>query len=495
MTQHNAHVADGHDSIPVLKNYIGGSWVSGNGDENTSINPADASVCHRFTNASPEQLEQAIASAKSARSDWDRLGVIARGAILRKAAQLMEERAEELAQLMTLEQGKVLGDSRGEVGATIETLYYHAGCGRNPVGTIYPSSHPEEIIRTVRRPLGTVGVITPWNFPLQIAAWKVAPALLWGNTVVWKPSSETPAVAAVFVEILLAAGVHPEAIQLVLAPGRLGSALVEHSDINAVTFTGSVGVGHLIRDKVIPRGAKLQMELGGHNAAVVNEDADMELAAAAIVAGAMGSTGQKCTATRRIITVGGAAEKLIPHLKTELAKLRVGVGNDPQATIGPVVSARAAGEIKDSVKQAISEGAEVVAQNEIPTDSDAFVAPTILRGSPELTICSEEVFGPVTTVLEVGSIEEAVELANATEFGLTATIFTSQERAVRYFLDHMDAGLVKVNVPTTGSEVHGPFGGVKNSTYPGPREQNGDSAADFFTQTKTAYLRLVPEKE
>lgn len=475
-----------------LSQFINGQWVEGAGETRQSFNPVNDEVVAEYRSADESQLNDAIASAVEAQAKWDEVGIIARGAILRKAAQLLEERSDELTQLMTDEQGKVLADSKGEVGATVETLYYQAGCARQAIGTSYPSGNPEELIRTVRRPLGTVGVITPWNFPLQIAAWKIAPALLWGNTVVWKPSSETPAMAVEFVKILTDAGVPAGVCNLILGPGSLGGELVADDRIAAVTFTGSVGVGQRIRDVIIPRGGKLQMELGGHNAAIVMPDADIDLAADYVVAGAMGSTGQKCTATRRIIAVGGVAEKLAPAIAKRVEALVVGEGRDEKAGIGPVISARAAKEIADAVQQAKDEGAEVIATADIPK-GDAFVAPTVLKGTKDLTICNEEVFGPVTTLLEVDSLEDGVELANDTEFGLTATLFTSDERAVRYFVDHMDAGLVKVNAPSTGSEVHGPFGGLKNSTYPGPREQNGDAAADFFTKSKTAYLRLAPQ--
>ncbi|MDO5719228.1 MAG: aldehyde dehydrogenase family protein [Actinomycetaceae bacterium] len=478
-----------------LSNFIDGQWVKGDGDATESLNPADGSVVARFTAATSEQLSTMIDVSVKAQNAWDNVGIIQRGLILRQAAQIMSERAEELAELMTAEQGKVLGDSRAEVGATIETLYYHAGCARSANGSTYPSSVPDELIRTIRRPLGTVGVVTPWNFPLQIAAWKIAPALLWGNTVVWKPSSETPAIAVEFVKILAQAGVIPGAINLLLGSGRLGGTMVADPRVAGVTFTGSVRVGHIIRDAVIPRGAKLQMELGGHNPTIVLPDADMELAADSIVAASMGSTGQKCTATRRIITVGEAYDALAPQIAKRVEALSVGQGDADDSQIGPVISRKARVEIDDAIALAVSEGAQVLAKAGIPDEDGAYATPTLLTGSRDLTICREEVFGPVTTILKVDSLQDAVELANDTEYGLTASLFTSDERSVRYFLTHVEAGLVKVNAPSTGSEVHGPFGGLKNSTYPGPREQNGDSSADFFTQTKTAYIRLAPEKD
>lgn len=419
--------------------------------------------------------------------------MLARGKVLRTAAQLLEARAEEIAALMTREQGKTLADSRGEVGASVETLYYHAGAARRPTGVTFPSANPDEVIRTVRRPVGTVGVITPWNFPLQIPVWKIAPALMWGNTVVWKPASDTPAMAVALAEIFAEAGVPAGVLNLVLGPGSMGADLVADRRIDAVTFTGSVPVGHSIRDVVIPRGGRLQMELGGHNPAIVLPDADMAGAAVFITAAAMNSTGQKCTATRRVIAVGTAYDSLVPELTAKVQALRVGPGADPDSEIGPLVSRRARDEVAGAIEQAICEGATVLAQADLPgQDAGCFVAPTVLEGEATLTIACEEVFGPVTTVLRVPDLDAAIELANATPFGLTASVFTRDEAAVRRCLDEVDAGLIKVNGPSTGSEVHAPFGGLRDSSFPAPREQGSDAVADFFSVTKTAYLRALP---
>lgn len=477
-----------------LKQFINGRWVDGSGPTAASFNPAvpDEAVA-QYATATSADLDSALDAATQAAFDWDRLGIIARGNILRRAAEILGRRTEEVAQLMTREQGKVIGDSRGEVGASIETLYYNAGSARRANAAVYPSANPDEVVRTVRRPMGTVAVITPWNFPLQIPAWKIAPALLWGNTVVWKTASDTPATAAVFAEILQEAGVPDGVLNLLLGPGALGSELVADPRAEAVTFTGSVEVGHLIREKSVLRGAKLQMELGGHNAAIVLADADIPSAADFITAAATGSTGQKCTATRRVIAVGAVHDQLRDELVKRFEGLHVGAGTEEGAGIGPVVNDRARRDIDDAVQQAEGEGAQVLARAPIPDGEGHFVAPTLLGGTPELTICREEVFGPVTTLLRAECLDEAIELANATDFGLTASVFTSDERSIRRCLNDLVAGLIKVNGPSTGSEVHAPFGGLRDSSQPGPREQNSDAAADFFTLTKTAYLRLAPE--
>ncbi|MFF2502446.1 aldehyde dehydrogenase family protein [Streptomyces sp. NPDC058067] len=474
-----------------LRHLIAGEWVDGDGDEVFSLDPArrDRPVA-TYRTASEALLDRAATAAKGAQPDWSGQGLIRRGLMLRRAAELLADRTEDVARLMTREQGKTFSESRAEVGATVETLHYHAARARAADGVSYPSSHPDEVIRTVRRPLGVVAAITPWNFPLQIPAWKIAPALLWGNAVVWKPASDTVAVAVAFAEVLVEAGVPAGVLNLLLAPGSLGAALVAREEIAGVTFTGSVPVGRSIQATAVPRGAKVQMELGGHNAAIVLPDIDPAEAAAALVAGAMGSTGQKCTATRRIIAVGEAYDTLLPELERRVKALVVGDGMDDGVEIGPLVSPGARQEVEAAVEGAVTEGARVLARADCPVPDDScHFPPTLLTGTPDLSICQEEVFGPVTTLLRAADLDDAIRIANGTRFGLTAAVFTCDERVVRRCLAELDAGLIKVNAPTTGSELHAPFGGLKDSSFPAPREQNGDSSAEFFTWTKTAYVR------
>ncbi|MDQ2852161.1 MAG: aldehyde dehydrogenase family protein [Actinomycetota bacterium] len=475
-----------------LLNLVDGQWLAGTGDELYSLDPARPDrVVARYRPADEDLLKQAIAAATGAQRGWAGIGVIARGLVLRRAAALLQERLEEFAALMCAEQGKTLGEARGEVALSAETLYYHAGQARSADGATFPSSNPDEVIRTVRRPVGTVAVITPWNFPLQIPVWKIAPALLHGNTVIWKPASETPAMASAFTQLLVEAGLPDGVLNLLLAPGSLGAALVADPGVDAVTFTGSVPVGRSIAAAATPRGAKVQLELGGHNAALVMDDVDLAAAADAVVAGAMGSTGQKCTATRRVIVADAVYEQFLPLLAERVRALQVGVGDDPATTIGPLVSARACQDVAAAVEQACREGAQVLATAEIPTGPGCWSAPTLLAGTPDMAIASEEVFGPVTTVLRAADLDEAIALANATSFGLTAAVFTTDEATARRCVAELDAGLVKVNGPTTGSELHAPFGGLKDSSFPAPREQNAGTAADFFTWTTTAYLRTA----
>ncbi|QSE90614.1 aldehyde dehydrogenase family protein [Rhodococcus pseudokoreensis] len=484
------------DTDNRLRHLIGGEWVDGDGPVAATTNPADETVVAEYHPADSRLLDAAVAAAVSARREWDDRGIIARGLVLRRAAEILADRADAVAELMTREQGKTLPESRAEVGATVETLHYHAAQARNADGATFPSSHPDEVIRTVRRPLGVVAAITPWNFPLQIPAWKLAPALLWGNTVVWKPASDTVAVAAAFAEVLAAAGVPAGVLNMVLGPGTIGAELVSREEISGVTFTGSVPVGRSIQAAAVPRGAKVQMELGGHNAAIVLPDVDPREAAAVLIAGAMGSSGQKCTATRRIIAVGDAYDDLVPGLVARVEQLVVGDGLAPESQIGPLVSARAAKEVTAAIDQALSEGAELLGSAPLPPSGAAFVAPTLLAGTTALTISREEVFGPVTLVLRARDLDEAIDLANATSFGLTAAVFTCDERAARRCIRDLDAGLIKVNAPNTGSELHAPFGGLKDSSFPAPREQNAATSAEFFTWSKIAYSRTgTPRSE
>ena len=477
-----------------LCHLIDGRWEPGTGSATQSTDPAhpDRAVA-KYREAGDEQLERAMRAATQAQREWDRLGLVARGRILRRAGELLAASTDRVAALMTAEEGKTLPESRAEVEASVETFFYHGLAARQPDGETYPSTHPDEVVRTVRRPVGVVAVITPWNFPVQIPAWKIAPALLWGNTVVWKPASDTPALAVALAEVLQEAGLPDGVLNLLLGPGSLGARLVAHPTTAAITFTGSVGVGHQIRDEAVPHGKRLQMELGGHNAAIVMPDADLADAASAIVAAATGSTGQKCTATRRIIAVGAAYEPLRSALQERVQALVVGPGDEASAGIGPLVSARAKQDVEQALELAAKEGAVVLACAPAPEGEGHFVGPVLLEGDPTMTVCREEVFGPVVTLLRAGHLDEAIDIANATEYGLTASVFTRDERVVRRCLADVEAGLVKVNAPSTGSELHAPFGGLKNSSFPAPREQNSQSAAEFFTITKTAYLRLPAE--
>ena len=484
-----------HRKSRDLQNLINGNWQAGQLGEQESLNPAHpGEIVARYRTSSEEDIREAVATAQSAAARWESEGVLKRGLILRDVADLMQQRQEELAELMTSEQGKTLAESRVEVAGSIETIRYHAASSRSPLGKTYPSSFPGETIHTTRQALGVVAVITPWNFPTQIPAWKIAPALLWGNSVVWKPASDVPAVSHAFASVFHDAGVPAGVLNMVLASGSVAQSLVDSPVIAGITFTGSVAVGSLIARSAASRGIKTQLELGGHNAAIVMPDVDPEYVAAQLVVGAMSGTGQKCTATRRIITVGDIHDDFVAALRREIEMLVVGDGAEKNTTTGPVISAAAKAEIESAVSDAISEGGQIVAQAPVPEGPGFFVSPTVLEGTMSIRTCKEEVFGPVTTVMNASSLTEAIEIANATEFGLTASIFSTLDSDIRQATRDLQAGLIKINAPNTGSELHVPFGGLKDSTFPGPREQNAESVQDFFTVTKSVYHRDAPKR-
>lgn len=480
-------------TVQKAEQFIGGAWSHGSGSESTSNNPANpADIIVSFRQSSEADIAAALSAANHAKADWENLGIIGRGLVLRSVADTLQDRRQALAALMTREQGKTLAESLGEVDGSIETIRYHASSSRNPIGATYPSSFPGEHIEVVREALGIIAVITPWNFPTQIPAWKIAPALLWGNTVVWKPASDVPALSSAFAAAFQDGGVPAGVLNMVLAPGRTAQALVDSPLIAGISFTGSVPVGQGIARSAAERGVKVQLELGGHNPAIVMPDVDPEFAAAQLLVGAMSGTGQKCTATRRIITVGKIHEAFLTALADKVNSLVVGDGSDPATTTGPVVSASAKLEIESAIAEALSQGGRIVARAAIPAGPGHFVAPTVIEGSMELRTCKEEVFGPVTTVMNVDTLDEALRLANATEFGLTASFFSSSDADIARATKELVAGLIKINAPNTGSELHVPFGGLKASTFPGPREQNAASVADFYTITKSVYRRIAP---
>lgn len=475
-----------------IKNLIAGQFLTGQGPEETKVNPANPSEqLAMYKQASASDIESALDAAQAAQGGWASISLIQRGLVLRRAAELMFDRRQELSELMTIEQGKILSEATLEVDASIETIRYHAESARFMYGRTYTSSITDERIETIKQPLGIVAVVTPWNFPMQIPCWKIAPALLWGNAVIWKPATNVPATSFALAKIFHEAGVPSGVFNMVLASGQVTDKhLIGSSDISGVSFTGSGRVGNVIAQSCHPRGIKIQLELGGNNAAIVMPDVDLEHAASQVLLGAMSGTGQKCTATRRIITVGKSHEKFVSALVAKVNKLVVGDGLDPNSQIGPVISSVARDEIQSAVKEAVSDGGKIIAEAKLPEGDGFYVAPTLIEGDMTIKTCREEVFGPVATIMNVATLEEAIEIANATEFGLTASIFSSSHADISLAISKLQAGILKINAPNTGSEIHAPFGGVKSSTFPGPREQNADSVSDFFTVSKTVYHRL-----
>lgn len=479
-------------TCPVGSPFVGGSWTSDGLETVHRTDPAHpGTVVGSWLSADAATVDRAVDAAWEARTGWRRTPALDRGRVLVRAAALLEDGAEELARLITREEGKTLPEARAEVLRSAETLRYHGMAAWQPAGEVFHGPTADEIVRTHRVPVGVVGVITPWNFPLNIPVWKIAPALVHGCTVVWKPASDTVLTATALVRTLLAAGLPGDVLQFVPGPGARGQQIVEDPRVAAVTFTGSEGVGRRIAGIAAARGAKAQLELGGHNPALVFPDADLDLTTAALVAGIASGSGQKCTAARRVLVHDDVREALLARLVPALAALRVGDGLADGVQVGPLVSRAAREEVEAAVAGALDEGAELLAGGpgtEDPAlDGGHYVRPTLLAtDKPTLGLACEEVFGPVAVVLGFGSVDEGIRLANDTRFGLSAAVYTGSERLARRAADELDAGLVNINQSTTGSELHVPFGGMKASSAPGPKEQGG-TARDFFTETKAVY--------
>ncbi len=480
----------GHD----VRNYIAGEWIgSQTGKVVENINPADTT---EVLGTAPLQdvatLERAIDAAKEAFPAWRKVPAPKRGAILFKAHRILTARAEELAQVMTREEGKTLAESRGEILKSLALLEFIAGEGRRIGGETLPSEMPNTFCYTTRVPRGVVAVITPWNFPVAIPVWKIAPALVTGNTVVFKPATVTPWTAEIVVEAFVEAGVPPGVLNFITGPGSsVGEALLSHPTIEAISFTGSNEVGMHLYEVAAKSGKAVQCEMGGKNPIVVLEDADLELAAVAAVQGAFGSTGQRCTATSRVVVAKAVADDLVTRIVAHARKIVVGNGLREGVTMGPSVDEAQMRTVLGLIRKAREEGAHFALGGERLTGSEYdrgyFVAPTVLTGiTPDMTIAQEEVFGPVLSVLEAGGFEEALAIANNVRFGLTSSIYTRNVNRVFQFLDDIETGIVHVNSPTVGGEAQLPFGGVK-ATGIGPREQ-GKTAIEFYTELKTVYV-------
>ncbi|WP_162829985.1 aldehyde dehydrogenase family protein [Amycolatopsis palatopharyngis] len=476
--------------------FVNDAWLTGRAEGYERENPAHpGQVVGAITTADSAVVDDAVEGAVHAWADWRRRPAQERGRVLIRAAELVAARVDELSTLLTLEEGKTLAEARGEVVRTAETLRFHGMQAWQPCGEVFHGGANDEIVRTHRVPIGVVGVITPWNFPLNIPAWKIAPALVHGCTVVWKPASYAALTGAALVRILQEAGLPRGVLQFVPGPGARGQQLVEDPRVVAVTFTGSEAVGRRIAGICAARGAGFQLELGGHNPALVLPDADLDLTVRALVTSVVSGSGQKCTAARRILVHDDVRDAVLDRLTAALSQVKIGDGMDPASTIGPLISAEARDEVRQAVDNARTEGADVLVgaapADDAHLDGGYYVRPTLLAtDKPDLSLACEEVFGPVSVVLGFADVDEGFRLANTTRFGLSAAIFTGSERLARRAADEVDAGMVNINQPTTGSELHVPFGGMKSSSAPGPKEQ-GQTARDFFTETKAIYATAV----
>jgi alpha-ketoglutaric semialdehyde dehydrogenase len=475
----------------LYAHFIGGRRIQTDGEPDlVRANPAATQqVLGSFRSADLETVRSAVQIAAAAWPKWRNTPAPARGKVLLEAARLMDKHRDELAQLIALEEGKALKDARAEVQRGINITEFMSGEGRRFGGYTSASETHTKFAFTTRQPLGVVACITPWNFPIAFPAWKIAPALVAGNSVILKPASATPGCAVRLAEIYQEAGV-PDGVLTVLAArgGPAAEALLDAEELRAVSLTGSTGTGRHVAARCAARGVPVQAELGGKNAAIVLADADLDLAAAGIVDGAFGSTGQRCTATSRTIVVDSVAEKLLDRIITRARALRVGPGTEESTDIGPAVTADQQQQVLEYLDVGAQEGAEVAYRADIGSLSAGhWLAPTVFdRVRPEMRVAREEIFGPVLSIIRVADPDAAFQAANAVEYGLAASVYTRDVQAIFQFVDRVDVGIAHVNQPTLGGEVHLPFGGVKSSGI-GPHEQ-GREAVDFFTKVKTVYI-------
>ncbi len=470
------------------KNLIDGEWVGSDGVEN--INPSNISeVVGVYARATAEETKQAIAAAKAAFPGWSRSGILERNAILSKTAQEILARKQELGELLSREEGKTLAEGIGEVTRAAQIFDFFAGETLRLSGEVLASVRPGVGVEITREPVGVIGIITPWNFPIAIPAWKIAPALAYGNTVVIKPADLVPGSTWAIVDILVRAGLPKGVLNLVMGKGSVvGQTMLDSPDVAAVSFTGSVGTGKRVAEASIKVGRKFQLEMGGKNPTIVLDDADLKVAVESVAQSAFFSTGQRCTASSRVIVTEGIHDRFVAALAERTAGLRVGHALEKDTEIGPVVDPGQLKQDTDYIEIGKGEGATLAAGGErVKKDTEGyFLQPTLFTGATnQMRIAREEIFGPVAAVIKVKDYEEALATANDTEFGLSAGIVTTSLKYATHFKRNSEAGMVMVNVPTAGVDFHVPFGGRKGSSY-GPREQ-GKYAAEFFTIVKTAY--------
>jgi aldehyde dehydrogenase (NAD+) len=480
--------------VTRFQNFIAGQWVAPAGGEHfRNVNPADTrDVIGEFPLSTPADVDRAVASARRGFELWKRTPAPLRGDVLRRVGDLLAARKEEIADLMTREMGKPLAETRGDVQEGIDTAYYAATEGRRLFGHTVPSELRDKWAMSFRRPIGVCGLITPFNFPLAIPTWKAFPALVCGNAVILKPAEDVPHTATVLVEILLEAGLPPEVIQLVHGAGEVvGKALVEHPDVPVVSFTGSTETGRLVGETCGRMHKRLSLEMGGKNAQIVLDDADLELALEGVLWGAFGTTGQRCTATSRLILQKGIHDRFVAELADRAKALRLGDGRAAGTDVGPMIHEAATEKAARYVDIARREGATVACGGGRATggalDHGWFFEPTILVGVQGThRVAREEIFGPVLSVLRVDTVDEALALNNAVDYGLSSSIYTRDVLVAFRALQDLDNGITYVNAPTIGAEAHLPFGGVKQ-TGNGHRE-GGWEVYEFYSETKVAYV-------
>jgi acyl-CoA reductase-like NAD-dependent aldehyde dehydrogenase len=474
---------------PEAANYVAGAWAPArSGRTYEKHNPARPSeVVGEFPASNEEDVDAAVAAAASAFKGWSATPAAARAAVLMRAADEVEARLEQMAEDMTREMGKPLREARLESARAAAIFRFFAGEAWRPRGELYEQSATGSALYTVRRPLGVVGLITPWNFPAAIPAWKLAPALVYGNTVVLKLAQEAPLTGLHLAAALDAAGIPQGVFNVVIGRGaEVGTPLVRHPAVRAVSFTGSVAVGREVREEATALGMRVQLELGGQNPLIVMGDADLGRAVEAAYAGAFWSAGQKCTATRRIYVEAPVYDEFRQRLLDRIESGKVGDPADPETEVGPLVNEKQLDDVLAAVEQGKREGGKLLAGGERMDDESYLLSPTLFEEvADDAMLSCEEVFGPVSSLYRFETLDEAIERANAVEYGLSASIFTSSLPATQEFVNRLEAGILHVNSQTAGADVHVPFGGIKGSGF-GPHEQ-GRAALEFYTEVVTVY--------
>lgn len=477
-----------------FSNFIAGEWAEPEGGAyRENRNPASTSdVVGEFPASGPEDVDRAVASAWQGFRAWSRTPAPERGLALKRAGDLLAERKEELARAATREMGKVLEETRGDVQEAIDTAYYAASEGRRLFGRTVPSELRSKWAMSYRRPIGVFGIITPFNFPVAIPSWKIFPALLCGNGVVFKPAEDVPHSGHLFVEVLVEAGVPPECVQLVHGRGEtVGAALVGHPDVSGISFTGSTGTGSRIGEVAGRMHKRLSLEMGGKNAQIVLPDADIELALDGVLWGGFGTAGQRCTATSRLLLHRSIHDEFVERLVERTKALRLGDGLDEATDVGPLINAAALEKVERYMAIAREEGAEFALGGKRAEgkglEEGWFFEPTVLLGvRPGMRVAREEIFGPVVSVLAFDELEEAIAINNDVEYGLSSAIYTRDVDAAFQAIEELETGITYVNAPTIGAEAHLPFGGLKR-TGNGHRE-GGWEVYDFYSETKVAYV-------
>ena len=472
--------------MKTYKILINGKWInSDSGERFRSLNPATEKPMGEFQSGNQSDIGRAVDAAENALDGWGSTPAPKRAEMLFRAATLLRQEKERLARLVSTEMGKVLPEARGDVQEAIDITEYMAGEGRRLFGHTTPSELRDKFCMTVRRPVGVCGLITPWNFPIAIPAWKAAPALICGNTVVIKPASDTPLCAIEFVKVLESAGIPPGVINLVTGSGEhAGTPLVKHNTVRCVSFTGSRDTGlRITQDAGIK---KVGLELGGKNGIVVMEDADLKLAADGVIWGGYGTTGQRCTAASRVIVQQSIKEKFERMLAERVSALKLGSGLDKKTDVGPMINRTAVEKVHKYTEIGIREGAKLLCGGSAPKTKGFFYQPTLFTNTTyDMRIAQEEIFGPSVCMIPVKDLEEAIEVMNSVSYGLSSSIYTASMRNAFKAIEQIESGLTYVNSSTIGSEAHLPFGGVKQT---GHTREAGILGIDEFSETKTVYF-------